>query len=47
MAEPTLAGQDFGNEIEEAEFDMVAPGMTGSSITPGLPNAILVVIVEG
>jgi len=28
MAERTLAGQDFGNGIEKAGFDMLAPGMT-------------------
>jgi hypothetical protein len=33
MAERTLAGQDFGNGIFKAGFDMLAPGMTESSIT--------------
>jgi hypothetical protein len=36
MAERTLAGQDFGNGIVKAEFDMLAPGMTESSITDAL-----------
>jgi hypothetical protein len=36
MAERTLAGQDFGNWIVKAEFDMLAPGMTESSITDDL-----------
>ena len=36
MAERTLAGQDFGNGIVEAEFDMLAPGMTETSITDAL-----------
>jgi hypothetical protein len=33
MAEHTLAGQDFGNGIIKAEFDIPAPGMTETSIT--------------
>jgi hypothetical protein len=36
MAERTLVDQDFGNEIVKAEFDMLAPGMTESSITNAL-----------
>jgi hypothetical protein len=36
MAERTLAGQDFGNEIEKAGFDMLAPEMTESNITDAL-----------
>jgi len=36
MAERTLAGQDFGNGIEEAGFNMLAPGMTESNITDAL-----------
>jgi hypothetical protein len=36
MAERTLAGQDFGNGIVKAEFDMLAPGMTEASITDDL-----------
>jgi hypothetical protein len=36
MAERTLAGQDFGNGIDKAEFDMLAPGRTESSITDDL-----------
>ena len=36
MAERTLAGQDFGNGIIKAEFDMLAQGMTEPSITDGL-----------
>jgi hypothetical protein len=31
-----LVGQDFGNGIEEAGFDMLAPGMTESNITNAL-----------
>jgi hypothetical protein len=33
MAERTLAGQDFGNGIDNAGFDMLAPGMAESNIT--------------
>jgi hypothetical protein len=33
MPELTLAGQDFGNGIVKVEFDMLAPGMTKTSIT--------------
>jgi hypothetical protein len=36
MAERTLAGQDFGNGIVKVEFDMLAPGMTETSITADL-----------
>ena len=36
MAERTLAGQDFGNGIVKAEFDMLAPGMTEASIIDAL-----------
>ena len=31
--EVTTVGQDFGSLIWNAEFDMLAPGMTESSIT--------------
>ena len=33
MAERTTVGQDFGSMIWNAEFDMLTPGMTESSIT--------------
>jgi hypothetical protein len=36
MAERTLAGQDFGNGIVKAGFDILAPGITESSITDEL-----------
>jgi hypothetical protein len=36
MAERTLAGHDFGSEIVKVEFDMLAPGMTETSITDAL-----------
>jgi hypothetical protein len=36
VAERTLAGQDFGNGIVKAGFDMLAPGMTETSITDAL-----------
>jgi hypothetical protein len=36
MAERTLAGQDFGNGMEAAGFDMLAPGMTESNMTGAL-----------
>jgi hypothetical protein len=39
MAERTRAGQDFGNEIVRVEFDMLAPGMTETSITDALEGS--------
>jgi hypothetical protein len=36
MAERTLAGHDFGIGIENAEFGMLAPGLTESNITDDL-----------
>jgi hypothetical protein len=36
MAERTLAGQDFGNGIVKAGFDILAPGMAEASITEAL-----------
>jgi hypothetical protein len=36
MAERTLAGQDFGNGIVKAGFDILAPGMIEASITDAL-----------
>jgi hypothetical protein len=36
MAERTLAGQDFGNGIVKAGFDILAPGMAEVSITEAL-----------
>ena len=35
MAERTKVGQDFGSVIWNADFDMLAPGRTESSITVG------------
>ncbi len=36
IAERAVAGQDFGNLTFDAEFDMLAPGMTESGITNAL-----------